>query len=236
MIISLTANKSIAQFNDSVHHYLGYAATGIVNQTNSGNSFVLNNAVKFNINRKTSVLNSGASWVYGVQNGVKTNNDFASGLDFNVYRLWPHAYYWGLVSYEKSFSLKVNDRFQGGAGLGYNFSDKKDAIVVVSDGLLYEYSDLQIDSVTKDRYSTIRNSLRLKYHFVFGGIVILDGTHYWQQSLSTGNDYILKSNSSLSVKLKKWLNFTSTLIYNKVSRTDKRNLLFTIGLSADYYF
>jgi hypothetical protein len=115
-------------------------------------------------------------------------------------------------------------------------SENKNASIVLSDGILYEYSDLKIDSARNDRYSTLRNSLRLKYHFVFNGIIILDGVHFWQQSLSSREDYILKSTSSLSVKLKKWLNITSALNYNKVNRTGRKNLLFTIGLSADYYF
>ena len=224
------------QFNDSVHHYLGYSATGIINETNEGNSFVLNNGLKFNLNKKNKYLNSGAAWTYGRQNGSVTNNDFSGNLDFDIYDILPHFYYWGLLNYDKSFSLKINDRFQVGAGLGYNISDKKNASVVLSDGLLYEYSDIKTDSATHDMYKTMRNSLRLKYHFVLNSIIVLDGVHFWQQSLSSGKDYILKSSSSLSVKLKKWLNITSTLNYNKVNLTRSKNLLFMVGLSADYYF
>ncbi|MEO5593768.1 MAG: DUF481 domain-containing protein [Chitinophagaceae bacterium] len=226
----------MAQFSDSVHHYLGYAATGIINQTNDNNSFVLNNGLKFNINKTNKFLNSGAAWVYGRQNGALTNNDFTAFLDVDIYNLSRRFYYWGLITYDQSFSLKINDRFQGGAGVGYSLSDKKNAVIVVSDGILYEYSNLTIDSATNDKYSTMRNSLRLKYHFVINGIIVFEGVHFWQQSFSSGDDYILKSTSSLSVKLKKWLNITSALTYNKVNRTERKNLLFTIGLSADYYF
>ncbi|HTE09601.1 MAG TPA: DUF481 domain-containing protein [Chitinophagaceae bacterium] len=237
LVISIVLlNQGRAQFSDSVHHYLGYAATGIINQTNDGNSYVLNNNLKFNVNKKNKFLNTAAAWVYGKQNGVLTNNDFTSSMDFDIYGLSPRIYYWGLITYDKSFSLKINDRLQAGAGAGYNLSENKNASIVLSDGILYEYSDLKIDSAMNDRYSTLRNSLRLKYHFVFNGIIILDGVHFWQQSLSSGEDYILKSASSLSVKLKKWLNITSSLNYNKVNRTQRKNLLFTIGLSADYYF
>jgi len=236
LCFTVVCKPLFAQFSDSIHHYLGYAATGIINQTNDNSSFVLNNTLKFNVNKKNKYLNSSAAWIYGRQSGKQTNNDFTSSLDFNVYGLTPRLYCWGLLTYEKSFSLKINDRFQGGAGPGYIFSEDKNANIVVSDGLLYEYSNLKIDSATNDTYSTIRNSLRFKYHFVFGGIVTLDGVHFWQQSLSSGDDYILKSISGLSVKLKKWLNITSALTYNKVNRTGRKNLLFTIGLSADYYF
>lgn len=236
LCFTILCKPSFAQFNDSVHHYLGYAATGILNETNDNRSFVLNNAVKFNVSKNNKYLNSSAAWVYGRQNGKLTNNDYTASMDFNVYGLAPRLYYWGLVTYEKSFSLKVNHRFQGGAGLGYTVSEDKNANIVVSDGLLYEFSSLKLDSVTNDVYSTIRNSLRLKYHFVFSGIVTLDGVHFWQQSLSSGDDYILKSISTLSVKLRKWLSVTSALNYNRVNRTGRKNLLFTIGLAADYYF
>ena len=236
LIYTVIWSNCIAQFSDSVNHYLGYTATGIINQTNDGNSFVVNNGIKFNIKKKNKYLNSGAAWVYGVQNGVMTNNDFTSSMDFDIYGAAPRIYYWGLVTYDKVFSLKVNDRLQGGVGIGYSLAKKKNTNIVVSDGILYEYSDLKIDSATNDRYNTLRNSFRLKYHFVFNGIVTLDGVHYWQQSLSSWDDYILKSVSTLSVKLKKWLNITSALNYNKVNRTGSKNLLFTIGLSADYYF
>lgn len=225
----------IAQFNDSVHHNFGYSATGIINQTNDGNSFVLNNNAKFNVHKKNKYFNSSAGWVYGKQNAVLTNNDITAVMDFNIYGKLPRLYYWGLAGYDKSYSLKINDRFQGGVGLGYNLLDKKTSAIVISDGILYEYSDLE-DSIAHDTYHTFRNSFRLKYHFVFNTFIVLDGTHFWQPSLSDGNDYILKSVNSLSLKLRKWLNLTSSLIYNKVNRTQSKNLLFTIGLSADYYF
>jgi hypothetical protein len=232
----IPAMPCAAQFNDSVHHNIGYTATGIINQTNEGNSFVLNNSAKFNINKKNKFFNSNAGWVYGKQNGQLTNNDVTATLDFDIYGKLPHLYYWGLAGYDKSYSLKINDRFQGGLGLGYNLLDKKTASFVISDGILYEYSDLEDTVSSHDRYHTLRNSLRLKYHFVWKGIIILDGVQFWQPSLSSQSDYIIKSTNSLSFKLKKWLNLTSSLIYNKVNRTQSKNLLFTVGLSADYYF
>jgi hypothetical protein len=235
-VVILFALPGRGQFSDSVHHYLGYGATGIFNQTSTSNSFVLSNAIKFNINQKKKFFNSGAAWVYGRQNGNLTNNDFTSFVNFDRYGLWPHFYYWGLVTYDKVYSLKVNDRFQGGPGLGYNALDRKNATVVVSDGVLFEYSNINDAAGLRQEYSTLRNSLRVKYHFVLKQLLVLDGVHYWQQSFSKGDDYILKSSSSLSVKLKKWLSITSALNYNKVTRTNSKKLLFTFGLAADYYF
>jgi hypothetical protein len=232
----ITGMPGIAQFTDTIHHNIGYAASGIINQTNNSNSFVLNNNAKFNIHKKNKFFNSSASWIYGRQDGQLTNNDVAAVMDFDIYGHLPHLYYWGLAGYDKSFSLKINDRFQGGVGIGYNFLDKKDAAIGVSDGILYEYSDLSDTVSTHDNYRTLRNSLRLKYHFVWKGIIIFDGVHFWQPSLSSSGDYVIKSTTSLSLKLKKWLNLTSAVIYNKVNRTQSKNLLFTAGLAADYYF
>ena len=152
---------AVAQFSDSVHHNAGFTSTGIINQTNDGNSFVLNNNAKFNIKKKNKYFNSGAGWVYGRQNGQLTNNDVTATMDFDIYGKLPHLYYWGLAGYDKSYSLKINDRLQAGLGLGYNLLDKKNASVVVSDGILYEYSDLEDASSLHDRYQTIRNSLRI---------------------------------------------------------------------------
>ncbi|MEP6748297.1 MAG: DUF481 domain-containing protein [Bacteroidota bacterium] len=226
----------MAQFSDSVHHNIGYAATGIINQTDNTNSFVVNNNLKFNVNKKNKFLNSSASWVYGKQNGTLTNNDFNSTVNFDIYGKVPHLYYWGLAAYDKSLSLKINDRFQGGVGIGYNFLNKKTASIGLSDGILYEYSDLQDTVPAHDTYRTLRNSLRLKYHFVWKGIVVFDGVQFWQPSFSSSKDYVLKSINSLSIKLKKWLSLTSAMTYNKVNRTQSKNFLFTAGVTADYYF
>ena len=232
----VAAASCIAQFSDSVHHNAGFATTGIINQTNDGNSFVLNSSAKFNIKKKNKYFNSSASWIYGRQEKQLTNNDVTAIMDFDIYGKLPHLYYWGLAGYDKSFSLKINNRLQAGLGLGYNLLDKKNASIVISDGVLYEYSDLEDTTSPHDRYQTLRNSLRLKYHFVWRTVIVLDGVQFWQPSLSSGSDYVIKSTNSLSFKLKKWLNLTSSLTYNKVNRTHSKNLLFTIGLSADYYF
>lgn len=236
VFLAMVAMRGKAQFTDSVHHNMGYTATGVINQTEAGNSFVLNNAAKFDVRKKNKVLNSGASWMYGRQDGVLTNNDINATTDFNIYGHWPRLYYWGLAGYDKSFSLKINGRFQAGVGVGYNFFNNKNAAAGISDGILYEYSDLEDTVARHDTHSTARNSLRLKYHFVWKNILVFDGTHFWQPSFSSSSDYILKSINSLSVKLKKWLNITTAVNYNKVNRTQSKNFLFTIGLSADYYF
>ncbi|MFT3946396.1 MAG: DUF481 domain-containing protein [Agriterribacter sp.] len=225
-----------AQFNDSVHYYSRYATTGIVNRTNQSKSFVLNNAFAFSVNKKTISLNSAASWIYGVQDKRLTNNDFATGLNVDLYKNTRKLYYWGLVNLTSSYSLNINQQFQGGAGAGYNFVNKPKIEVVMSDGLLYERSSLKIDAVTDENYQTIRNSLRLRHRWVINNIITWDGMHFWQPSLLKFDDYIIRSTSNISIKLRKWLSFTSSLTYNKVSRTNRENLLLSFGITAETYF
>src|ERR1700740_1743703 len=132
----------IAQYSDSTHYYAGAIATGTLNKTNTSHSYVLNNVVKFGIREKAISLNSYNSWAYGEQQKQLTNNDFNSTLDFNLYKAPPHFYYWGLATYLSSYSLKVNSQYQGGAGLAYNIIDRKKVRLNISDGILYEQSDI----------------------------------------------------------------------------------------------
>ncbi|RYG24559.1 MAG: hypothetical protein EOO01_43315, partial [Chitinophagaceae bacterium] len=118
-------SASHAQFNDSTNHLVGFSSTGVINKTNDGDSYVLNNNVRFGVRRKDVSVNAASGWIYGEQNDRRTNNDFNASLDFNLYKTFKHFYYWGLSTYEKSFSLKINDRFQAGLGVAYNIVDKK---------------------------------------------------------------------------------------------------------------
>lgn len=236
VLASFSCQSSTAQFNDSVHHNIGFSALGSINQTTDGNAYLLNNAVRYSINKKNRYLNSNASWIYGQQNAVLTNNDALISADFDVYGFWPKWYYWGLVTGEKNYSLKINNRLQTGVGLGYTPLTGKDASLSITDGPLYEYSDLAPEGGNRDIYNTVRNSLRLKYHFLLAKVITLDGVHFWQQSLISGPDYIIRSSSSVSVKLKKWLSLSSAVNYNKVNRTGAKNLFVSFGLAIDYYY
>lgn len=225
-----------AQFNDSVHYYTKFATTGIINKTNLSRSFVLNNAFAFSINKKAVSLNSSAGWIYGQQGGRLTNNDFTTGLNVDIHKNTRKLYYWGLVNLASSYSLNVNLQFQGGGGVGYNIVNKPTVEVVVSDGLLYERSSLKTDAITNDNYQTVRNSLRIRHRWVINNIITWDGTHFWQPSLVKFDDYIIRSTSNISIKLKKWLSLTSSVTYNKISRTDRDNLLISFGITAENYF
>ena len=163
IILSTALLNGQAQFTDSTTKHISFGSTGIVNKTNDGSSYVLNNNLRFNIRRKDVSLNAGAGWIYGEQNSKRTNNDFNSSLDFNLFKTWPHFYYWGLAAYEKSQSLKINDRAQVGLGIAYNILERKEIFLNISEGVLFEKSDIFLNDTTRERNTILRNSFRLRY-------------------------------------------------------------------------
>ena len=229
-------SASYSQFNDSVHHYVRYGVSGIINKTNDGRSFVLNNALTFNVKKSKIDYNLASSWIYGRQNSSLLNNDFSSVFNVDVLKNEHRLYYWGLGSFTSSYSLKIRNQFQTGAGIGYSFIRNPNSELVISDGILYEDGDLTLANGTHDVYNLFRNSLRVKYLWRITDKFELNGMHFWQPSLTSLNDYIIRSSSGLSLKLNKWLSLNTNVIYNKISRTNKENLLINFGLVAERYF
>lgn len=226
-----------AQFNDSTHHYIKYSTTGIVNKTNSANSFVLSNALRYSLKKNRTALNSNNSWVYGIQKKLVTNNDFNSTLDFNILHKDSSAfYYWGLLNYDISTSLNINSRIQSGLGVAYSFIDNNNWFVNLSTGFLYEHSNIQNTDDIKTQYSTTRLSARFRYRLALSSNIVLDGTHFYQPSLQYSNDYIIKSINTLTVKVRKWLGVTAAANYNKISYTNRENLIITFGFTAEDFF
>lgn len=237
LIITFITKLASAQFSDSVTYYTGLNATGTYNKTNAGGElYNFNNAAKLSVRKKSVSLNSNTKWVYGKQSNVLTNNDFSSALDFNLYKSLPHFYYWGLANYTSSYSLKQNHQLQSGLGIAYNFIDKATANINVSDGLIYEYSDVILNDSTNEIYDTWRNSFRLSFRWEIRNRVFVNGVGYFQHSLNYGDDYIIRSDLGLGIRLKKWLSLTTSLSYNKVSKTQRENLLITYGLLIEKYF
>lgn len=224
------------QFNDTTNYYVNLTSTGVVNKTNAGNSYLLNNNVKFNIYKKNYSLNTTNGWIFGEQRNIPTNNDFLSILDFNLFKSGRGLYYWGLVNFEKSLSLKINYRVQSGAGIGYYLIDRESFVLQVSDGILYDKGDLYDTEMSNNNYQTIRNSFRLKFRLVANDVITLESSDFLQHSLEDVEDYILKLNANLSLKLLQWLRFTTTVNYNKLSVTDNENLFCNIGLTVEKYF
>jgi len=221
-----------AQFNDTTHYHTALIASGSINKTYEGSSYLLNNALNFGIKQKDFTMNAANSWIYGKQDNTLTNNDFSSALVFNLYKTLPHFYYWGLVNYNTSYSLKINNQLLAGVGIAYSFIDKPSIYINLSDGVLYDQSDL-LAGITDDTY---RNSLRLQFHFVVKDVFTFDGSNFLQNSFSRGNDYIIRSTTTLGLKLRKWISLTTSLTYNKMNITNSDNLIFTYGLTLDKYF
>lgn len=229
-------DAAFAQFNDSTHFHTSYASTGAINKTNDGSSYLLNNAFKFNIKNKRTTLNFNNGWVYGRSNSRLTNNDFSSSLDFNLNSKIKHFYYWGLANYNTSYSLKINAQLLSGLGAAYNIIDRKNAMLNISDGILYDLSNLYISETENNTYDTYRNSFRVNFRFNIHDLVVIDGNNFLQNSMQTKSDYIIRSNTNLSVKLRKWLAFTTSFNYNRLNRTGRQNVLLNYGLSLEKYF
>ncbi len=225
-----------AQFNDSINYYVYYGSSGSFNKTNDGNSFILNNIGKFTIDKRKVTLHTINTWIYGEQSGVKINNDFSSVIDLDYLKKQQRFYYWGIATFDKSFSLKINHRFQVGAGLGYNLVKLDNASIVLSDGLIFEQADLTDKELGQLKYDVWRNSFRIKYHWKLHSILFLDGSAFVQPSLASSDDNIIKSSTTLSIKLKKWLSLSSSLVYNKITLTQRENLSLTYGLVVEKFF
>lgn len=233
LLISVCA---FAQFNDTTHYHTNYTTSGSINKAKTGSSYLLNNALLLEMKQKDGMLTSTNTWIYGRSDGNLTNNDYSSYLNFDYYKSLPHFYEWGLANYNTSYSLKINNQLLTGLGLAYRVLDRKNAKVNISDGILYDKSDLYLNDTIRDIYHTFRNSLRLQFKFTIKDIFTVNSSSFLQNSLNNEGDYIIRSNTSLGIKLRKWLSFTSTLSYNKMNRTQSENLLFTYGLTLDRFF
>jgi hypothetical protein len=226
-----------SQLSDTVHYYINISGTGNINKTNTGTNYLLNNELRFQADKKIFSINSMASYIYGKNPTSKTNDDVVAMLNLDILKGVRKFYYWGLAAYEKSYSLALDSRFQAGAGVGYVFVNKPKANLEISDGVLYETTDLAVvNEHERTSYQTARNSLRLKYRFIIKEILSVDGVNFFQSSLSDGRDYILKLNNNLSVRLYKWINLTASFNYNRQNTTSTENLYLTYGLSFEKYF
>ena len=236
LLLLFSASLSKAQFSDSVKHYFQLSATGNLNRSNSATSYLFTNKARFKINNPHTRLNADASWLYGEQERNLTYNDFTTTADVNFYHDSSNLYYWALANYTTSYSLKINNQLQSGLGAAYNFVDKPSSWLNLSDGILYETSSLNTGNPDLDHYHTFRNSLRLSYNFAVTKVLTVSGTNFFQQALGNGDDYIVRLDNSLGVKLNKWITLTTNLTYNRFKRTGTDNLLLTYGLVAEGFF
>ena len=182
---------------------------------------------------KFSVQNSDG-WIYGEQSSIKINNDFSSVLEGDYLKNVSKLYVWGLGTFDKSYSLKINYRYQVGAGPGFTVVRDNKSSLIISDGIMFERGDLVDPELGPISYTTWRNSFRVKYRWLIHELVTFDGTGFVQPSLSHKHDNILRYTTTLSVKVRKWLSLTSSVTYNKLTRTDRQNLVVTYGIGVSY--
>jgi hypothetical protein len=234
--VLLSGLAAKAQFSDTINYHVIYNSTGSVNRARDGSSYLLNNSLRFEVKKKVIALNASNSWVYGRSNGALTNNDYSSSVDFNLYKAIPHAYYWGLANYNTSYSLKINSQLLAGGGIAYSILDKPNTYLNLSDGILYDLSDINTSDTTRETYHTYRNSLRLQFHFLINNLITIDNGSFLQNSLTRSNDFNIRSTFGLGFKLNNWLNLNGSLSYNKISRTQSENLLLTYGLKVEKFF
>jgi len=232
LLLLIVGLNAFGQFTDSTNYHIVLSSSGSVNRTNNENAYLLNNSLNFGLKKKSIVLNSSSTWLYGKQNSALSNNDFSTTMNFNLYKTFPHFYYWGLANYNTSYSLQIKNQLLAGVGIAYNFIDKPNAYINLSNGILFDKSSL----VELENYTTLRNSLRLQYHFLIKDIITIDGSHFLQNSYARKGDYIIRSATTLGLKIRKWISLTTALNYNKLNITGRENLNLTYGLSVDKYF
>lgn len=235
LILVLMWSFTQAQMTDSTHHYLQLSSTNSINKTNDKSAFLLNNGLRFSIEKERVRLNFNNNWLYGKQDGSLSNNDFSSALDINFYQRQSRFFYWGLLNYNTSYSLNIRNQLLGGFGAAYSFFDTEIAYLNLSDGFLYDASSILEEEIGVN-YQTIRNSFRLAYKFVIKEIIVFQGSNFYQPSLKKVRDFNIKLNNDVALRLNKWISLKAALTYNRINRTDRENLLFTYGVAFERYF
>lgn len=227
---------SNAQFTDSTTKFVKLSSGGSVNKTKDGSSYLFNNNAQFNVKKKRTVLNSSAAWLYGMAPEKLTNNDFTLSSNVNLHRHFTDFYYWGLVNYTTSYSLNIKSQGQAGIGIAYNFLNKPNIWLNVSNGIIGELSRIIENDTAIINYQTIRNSLRIQFMFKAGERFTFKTGNFFQPSLKYISDHIISSDTEFTYLLWKGLNLNTRLLYNKISKTGKENLVFTYGLGYQRYF
>lgn len=233
---SLFRKKDTTKHSPDSTYHINLTAAGSINRTISDITYLFNNDLKLGLKKKSISLSFDNDWIYGTDHHTLTNNDYTSVLQFNLYKSIPHFFYWGLANYNTSYSLKVNSQILAGAGVAYSVWDRKRAYFNISDGLVYDQSDLVLPDSSHLSYHTVRNSLRLSFRFEIKDLLVIDGANFLQNSFNIASDYIIRSTTNLSVKLNKWLLLTSSVVYNEQKRTESSNFIFTYGVKIDKYF
>lgn len=235
MVNALHAQEEIEK--NKTDHTFQISIGGNYSQSSSKKiSMMFNNKLGYSVAKNQLALNANANWVYETQNKALSKNDFNFGLDFNYYfNDFKKFYAWGLNNYETAYSLKINHQYQAGAGLAYELIDNSILFLRLSNGLLWETSDI-IDAGEQVLYETWRNSFRLQFRANYQDKVKFKYTGFWQPSLIDFEDQLLKMNAQLLIKIWKALDFKFEGQYNRVTRTKQENILLNYGFAYKIQF
>lgn len=224
-----------AQYSDTTHYFVGIASTGTYNQTNISQTFLLSNTLRAGIRQKKFAFNTVNKFLYGQNGNRLVNRDFTTVWDMNYYPAKTKMYGWALATYNSVYSLKVNHQLQTGCGLAYDFIENNRIQLNISDGLLYDFSDVMLLDTIRDKYQTFRNSLRIQCR-VFAGNMSFRVVSFVQNSLEYKKDVLIKADATLAYRFKKYFSITTQGNYNRMNRTGKETLFLTYGLSFEKFF
>jgi len=222
------------QGGDSITYKVSLGSTGNFTRSNDQRGYLFNNNAKASRDGKNLFWQASGGWIYSAQSGVKVNNDFTAVLESDVLKKRQRLYYWGMCAYDRSFSLKIDHRLQLGAGVGYTVVDNDKGTLVLSDGFLYERSQLTDPELGFMDYDVWRNSFRVKYRWTPRASLTVDGWAFVQPSLFSWDDTIIKSATTVSYKVNRWLNLTAACTYNRLTLTGRENLIVTYGVTLEH--
>lgn len=119
--------------------------------------------------------------------------------------------------------------------MAYDLIGTKNRLVNLSEGFIYDYSDVYLSDSVREKYGTLRNSARIKIKWDIPPVFVVQGSGYYQPSLQYRNDYIIRTELSVGLKLRKWLSISAGLNYNVMSRTGAENLFVTYGIMLEKF-
>lgn len=254
MLISLCyTHVSMAQENkeDIKHHKVNIAATGSLNKTTNDVINVYNTNIRYGYTIDNAEFNASAKWIYGSKTAGLSNNDVIVTVDGNRYHKRIKKFNaWVLGSFTSSYSLNIFSQFQAGAGLAYKITfleNEKEATeksrkytdalsLRMSNGIIYEQSNVINAESKQELYNVFRNSLRVQLQAQAWDKVELSGTFYWQPALNNLRDRNIIADITLGFKIANNIRFDTRFGYNYISRTAKENLTLTYGIGTSFRF
>lgn len=234
-------------------HKIDLSATGSLNKTADDLINIYNTNLRYNYVIQNAEFNANTKWVYGSKSSGLSNNDVNVTVDGNLYHdQKKHFNSWVLGAFTSSYSLNIYSQFQAGAGLAYKivFLEKKQESIKnadtvrytdilslrISDGIIYEQSNVINSEANQELYNVFRNSLRMQLVARAWNKVELRGTFFWQPNLQNITDRNILTDVSLGLKISNSIKFDTRFGYNFISRTAKENLTFTYGISTTFSF